>query len=293
MIQEIHERALKVAARFKRAEADLISILQEVEASRVYVELEFASLFQYCVKALGLSEPVTSNFVTVSRKAAKIPGLQSAIQNGLLTVSIARKITPVLTLENQEEWVEKAQILSCRKLEEAVARVLPREATPERMKVVSEDRVEVKLGISKAAQEKLKRIQDLESQRTARPASLEDTLEALLEVYLEAKDPVRRAARVMKRKNAAPAPVTGHVEPKEPENQEPIPAVVKHQVSLRDGGQCVHRNDQGERCLSRRWIHLHHIRPRSQGGPNSVENLVTLCSVHHGIEHDPWLNHKQ
>ena len=53
------------------------------------------------------------------------------------------------------------------------------------MKVVSEDRVEVRLGISKAAQEKFRRSQDLESQRTARPASLEDTLEALLEVYLK------------------------------------------------------------------------------------------------------------
>src|ERR1700733_9773455 len=102
MIQEIHERALKAAGRFKRAEADLISVLQEVEASRVFVELKFTSLFQYCVEALGLSEDVTANFVTVSRKASKVPMLQSAIQEGLLTVSKARKITPVLTLQNQE-----------------------------------------------------------------------------------------------------------------------------------------------------------------------------------------------
>jgi hypothetical protein len=289
MIQDIHQRALKVAERFKQAEADLISILQEVEASRAFVELGFTSLFKYCVKALGLSEHVTSNFVTVSRKASEIPVLQSAIQNGCLTVSVARKITPVLTLENQEEWVSKAQTLSCRKLEEAVAQAAPREAAPERMKVVSEDRVEVRLGISKAAQEKWRRIQDLESQRTARPASLEDTLETLLEVYLETKDPVRRATRVMKRKNAAPASVTCHViQQKWSENQKPVPAAVKHQVMLRDEGQCAHLNLQGERCENRRWIDIHHVRPRSLGGPNTLENLITLCSAHHKTEHHMW-----
>ena len=282
-MNEIHKKALEVAKRFKRAKADLISVLQEVEQARVFVKLGFTSLFSYCVEALGLSESVSANFITVARKAREAPVLQSAIESGTLSVSKARKITPVLTLANQEEWVEKAKSLTTRKLEEEVARMVPREATPERIKFISEDRVELRLGLSKAAKEKLKRVQDLESQRTARPVSLEETLEALLNVYLEAKDPLKRAERVMKRK--AIERVTGHAENHSSESRKAIPAIMRHQVLLRDGGRCANLNERGVRCENRRWIDIHHIRPRSMGGTNAVENLITLCSAHHGMEH--------
>lgn len=201
-IQEIHEKALKVALQFKQAEADLISILQEVDDMRVFQKMGYPSLFQYCVDSLRLSESVTSNFVTVSRKANEVPVLQAAIQSGALSVSKARKITPVLTLKNQDEWVSKACSLSTRKLEEEVAKFDPKEATPERMRFVSEDRVDLRFGISKKTQEKLRHAQDLESQRRMRAASLEETLEMLLEVYLEVKDPVRRATRILARIDA-------------------------------------------------------------------------------------------
>jgi len=289
----IHQKALAVAARFKRAEADLISVLQEVQAARVYVKLGYTSLFNYCVQALGLSESVAANFITVARKAHEIPVLQSAIQSGLLSVSKARKITPVLTLANQEEWVAKAQRLPSRELEAAVARIAPREATPERMRFITEERLELRLGISKSLQEKLKRVRDLESQRKGRTVSLEETLEATIEVYLESKDPIKRAERVMKRlaqkkatmtrKNDAPACVT--VTHEGLENLDPIPAIRRHQVRLRDGGRCAHVNERGERCENRRWLDIHHIRPRSMGGGNSLENLTTLCSAHHQMEH--------
>ena len=57
-MNEIHKRALEVAARFKQAKADLISVLQEVDACRVFLELGYTSLFNYCIQALGLSESV-------------------------------------------------------------------------------------------------------------------------------------------------------------------------------------------------------------------------------------------
>ena len=290
-MNEIHKKALEVARRFKRAEADLISVLQEVESARVFVKLGFTSLFTYCVQALGLSESVAANFIVVARKAREVPVLQAAIESGILSVSKARKITPVLTFANQEEWIEKAKLLPTRKLEEEVARVAPKEATPERIKFVSEDRVELRLGLSKATKEKLKRVQDLESRRTARSVSIEETLEAMLDVYLQSKDPIKRAERVLKRKtnpieNNAPACVTGQVERREAGKRKPIPAVIRHQALLRDEGRCVHLDEQGERCENRRWVDLHHILPRSLGGADTVENLAALCSAHHRMEHE-------
>ena len=188
--------------------------------------------------------------------------LQSAINNGTLPVSKARKITAVLTLENQNEWIEKAQALPTRRLEQEVARVLPQEAVSERLKFVSAERLELRVGISKE-------------------------LQALVEVYLEVKDPVKRAERIMNRKSGTPkndadSCVTGHVDGA---NREPIPASVRHQVQFRDGGKCAHVNARGERCENRRWLDVHHIQPRSMGGDNRLENLQLLCSAHHRSEH--------
>ena len=37
-----------------------------------------------------------------------------------------------------------------------------------------------------------------------------------------------------------------------------------------------------------RWLHVHHIRMRVQGGTNDMANLVTLCKHHHSVIH-PWM----
>lgn len=90
--KEIHERALLAAREFKRGEAHLILILQEVEESKLFLDLGLTSLFQYAVGALGLSEDTAYNFITVSRKSKQMPILQEAILQGSVSVSKARKV---------------------------------------------------------------------------------------------------------------------------------------------------------------------------------------------------------
>ncbi|MCB0391782.1 MAG: HNH endonuclease, partial [Bdellovibrionales bacterium] len=64
-----------------------------------------------------------------------------------------------------------------------------------------------------------------------------------------------------------------------------IPAEIAHKVHLRDQGQCRHHYPSGERCNTKRWLHLHHKQPVSQGGEHSVENLISLCPAHHELAH--------
>jgi 5-methylcytosine-specific restriction endonuclease McrA len=280
--QEIHQKAVEAARRFKKAEADLISVLQEVESSKTFVKLGYTSLFQYVVHSLQLSESVASNFITVSRKAKEFPALQAAIDDGKITVSKARKVTAVLTPENQEEWMDKAIELPQRKLEEQVAIVAPETKVQNGVKAIAEDLSQLKVGISKKLEEKLRRVQDLESQRTRRAVKLSETLEALVDLYLEKKDPVKKAERVLKRD--ADACVARHANQADQSDTGPIPAKTEHQVNLRDGGRCAHFED-GKRCENRRWLEIHHIVPREHGGTNVLENLITLCSAHHRMEH--------
>ena len=55
-------------------------------------------------------------------------------------------------------------------------------------------------------------------------------------------------------------------QPKLPVKRKPISAKVRHQVHLRDGGRCTHRDPQGQRCSSRRYLEIHHKTEVAMGG---------------------------
>jgi HNH endonuclease/Holliday junction resolvase RuvA-like protein len=38
-------------------------------------------------------------------------------------------------------------------------------------------------------------------------------------------------------------------------------------------------------CKNTRFVDVHHLQPRSEGGNNSFENLITLCTAHHRASH--------
>jgi 5-methylcytosine-specific restriction endonuclease McrA len=66
--------------------------------------------------------------------------------------------------------------------------------------------------------------------------------------------------------------------PKQKKNKEPHMSV-RDAVKKRDHGMC--------QMCGREATSLHHIRFRSQGGKNHIENLVSLCSEHHTGQFGP------
>ena len=59
----------------------------------------------------------------------------------------------------------------------------------------------------------------------------------------------------------------------------------RDEVLLRDQGQCTYIHVNGKRCKTKRWLHIHHIIPKSQGGLDHIDNLRTLCALHHDYLH--------
>ena len=369
-IQKIHERALQVSSTHRKSEVELISLLQEMDNCRGYLHFDANSLFDYAHRILQLSEATSSNLINVARKSVEVPALKEAIETGVLSVSKARKIVTVLTHENQKDWIALASQNTTREIERAVAKENPELAVRESARFVSEDRLELKLGCSEVNYKNLKRVSDLESQRTSKAVNHESAIAAALEAYLEKYDPIRVAERSAKRNQRAssgagegpdastksalaesvsgsgmsvgselelvvgatsapvvvsylvvdslpssPSPqsdaqrVTGHtrvssrnrVEPVSSTNRSSAPAAGKHstskgtrpslpralvhQIHLRDGGQCTYQSSQGMRCTNRRWLEFHHVIPRELGGTDNLENLTTLCSIHHNGIH--------
>ncbi len=202
IVDRIHARALGLATRYRQTEAELIDVFQQVEEHRVFLKRGHSSLFDYVTKELGLGENVAYTLIGVARKSREVPELKTEIAVGAITLSNARRIVPVLTAQNKEEWIEKAKVLSNRKLEKEIVRVYPKAGTPETTSYVAADRVKLSLGLSEREMLKLRRVQDLLSQSRRRAISLEETIEVLTAEYLGRHDPVAKAKRHVVKKGA-------------------------------------------------------------------------------------------
>ncbi len=58
---------------------------------------------------------------------------------------------------------------------------------------------------------------------------------------------------------------------------------IRKEVYKRDDYMCA-------LCGSNRQLQIHHVVKRSQGGTNSMHNLITLCSVCHANAHNNMMN---
>ncbi len=107
---------------------------------------------------------------------------------------------------------------------------------------------------------------------------LELIFEDALEALLDRKDPDRRL-RAKEEKRLE----TGGAAPPPPQDwsSRRIPQAVKDAVWRRDGGQCVYRTPEGERCAERGGLEFDHVVPFALGGPsNNPKNIRLLCRAH-------------
>lgn len=331
--QQIHRQAISLSKTFQSTQVQLIQVLQEIDQHKIFLKMGYTSLFAYALAELQLSESNCATFITVSRKAREVPLLQTEIGNGSLSVHKARRITPVLNKAISEvelkTWIDKAKNLSKRELEHEVAKVLPQSLTPETYRYVAEERLYLKLGVSKETMDRLLQIQDLLSSKRKEHMSLEKVLGEITGDYLNRHDPIEKAKsreeRIRKKeeRNRALAEIPrdegekhcgkvanmnkpsanlhgpGHViltdskqdakwswtEFTHEARREMIAQWRKNEVMRRDQSQCRFVHSNGQRCKNRRWLHIHHIQPKAQGGGNHVDNLITLCSAHHQFIH--------
>ncbi len=280
----LHERAVHAALCFKKSDAELLGILIEVDQAREYERQGYTSLFLYCTQCLKLSESHAQALSSVAKKSREVPELKAKIDEGEIHLSNARRIVSVINGENKEAWLSKASALSQRDLEREVVREKPLAASGnERIRPLSDALSELRVFLTPAQEEKLKRVKDVVAQKRQENLSLAGTLEAVFDDFIKRHDPVARAERsesaqaLCPGKVEAPAMVHG--------KRTARPAAVTHAVNLRDQGQCTQTLPNGKRCEQRRWVEQHHVIQVANGGMHAAGNLTTLCSAHHRARH--------
>jgi hypothetical protein len=257
----LHENALASAKRFLVAEIELLDAIMAVDKQCIYEKFGFPALTPYCIKILRLSEEVAVSFVRVARKCEQVSLLRKALEERSITLFKAKAIASLLTPDNAPHWIQRASELSKEKLEDEIRAAL------------GKGERKIKLRLSKEQFEKLERVRDLLS--TDQEASWEDAVGKTLEFWLDRHDPVRKAERkATKSDNDRPRG-------RSPIKKLRLPSSVRHQVNRRDKGQCQARHPDGTKCENKRWVHFHHIVPKCDGGSDTAENIITLCSSHH------------
>ena len=282
--QALHERAVRCAKSLLKHEAELIEIILEVDREKLFRLLGYNSLFDYVVKALHISPGSAYGFTAVAKKSVTVPELKQAIDQGELNVNTARKIVSVITAENSQDWIGKATKLSQRELEKEIVAENPKKhAVKEKITPVARNLSEFRCSMTDAQEKLIRRVQDLESQRTKKACSLQEALVAMTAAYLDRRDPVRKAARVLSARKkrtirtAASKPHHG--------KRKKMRAGLIHEVNLRDQGRCSEIDPSGKRCEQSRWIEMHHRIPVAEGGTDELQNLTSLCFHHHRALH--------
>lgn len=228
---------------------------------------------------LDLPTHTAYDFIDVVRTSKLIPELAEAVISGRTTITKARRVCSVITIQNKKEWIDLASQCSQKIVQRAVAIANPRSIVPESLNYVSSNVLELRLAVSEEWAILSKDVKDLMSQREKRSVSTEEALFILMKSYKQKSDPVKKAERAKMRRRRSQ-------EPNEtlPETRY-RPMSVEHEVVLRDQNQCVHIDRFGRRCTSKRWLEKHHVKEFSKGGEHTADNLETLCSAHHRIKH--------
>ena len=198
--QLLHQQALQKAKEYKKSEGALLEILMQIDKHKAYLKLGYPSLHVYCTKALNLTDAQAYTFCGVAKKSIEVPELKAAIDNGELHLTNARRVVPIINSENKSEWLMKATELTQKELEREIKVAFPESIKPESMRPVSEAHFEFKITISVELEKKLARVKDLLSQKKKRAVSYEEALLEISQEYIQRKDPVERAERVVRRR---------------------------------------------------------------------------------------------
>ncbi len=303
------------ASNERRATAQLVALLSEVDARRLYLGQGCSSLVTYCTQVLHLSEHAAYGRIEAARAGRRFPLVLERLVSGELTLTAVGLLRPHLTTENHGELLDAARYKPRREIEELVARLAPRPPVPSSVRklpvrAVSPPTTTSALLLSAApspraespAVQPLARatravVQPLAPERYKLQLTITaDTRKKLRELQdlLRHQIPdgdlavifdcavTALLAEVQRRKLAATRcdrPDRRRLLP----GSRHVPASVKREVWARDGGRCAFVGEQG-RCTETGFLEFHHQEPFARGGPTTAGNLELRCRSHNGYE---------
>jgi 5-methylcytosine-specific restriction endonuclease McrA len=294
----------------------------EVMRRRLFRDLGHSSINQYAIQGLGFSKSRTDDFIRLARQLENLPAVREAVASGELGYTKAREIVSVATPETQDTWLKVAkgtrkELVNEVKKAKRAAKVDPGqgELLPSSPPVVAPRELPVRFQMNLTPEQEarrsalVERLHKLGGVPTDRAELMLEALAALLETKeLQGQKcprghfPSRPPVQIHVHENAETGRMTVQTDAGERElsraesermrcdaavcehggrNTTTIPPRVRRKVLARDKHRC-----RAPGCGRTRFLEVHHIKPRQNGGGNQPDNLVTLCAACHRLWHE-------
>lgn len=281
------ERRLQELADAERAaQAEQLVLLAQFDLRGLPEAAGRSSLYDYCVKTLGLSEGAAYERARAAKAAARWPQVASEFRERRLSLAAIAVLAPLLNDDTAPELLAEARGLGRREAEELAASLLPRPDTAdavapagprrdrerERVTALSAERVQFSFTGSTELRRDVERARELLWHKDP-SGRLEAVFGAMADYYLDREDPDRRLglAAAAPRAPARPAPGPSRL----------VPEAVKDEVWRRDGGRCAFVSPTGVRCDARAGLEFDHVVPWVFGGrSDTAHNIRLLCRSH-------------
>jgi hypothetical protein len=277
--------------------AAMIVYLIAIEERRLHLEEACSSMFDYCVKRLGLSESTAFRRLAAARLVQRFPKLLDEIAYGRIHLCSLVRLRDLFTESNVDELLAAAAGKTKREVEELVARLAPkpdvapsirklpeqrtlppaaatagpmhppRQQKRPQVEPLSPARYRVELTVDKATRDRLEYARSLMRHRNP-SGDLEVIVAQALEALIEKLEKEKHG------KTERPRASRGSADPGH------VTQAARREVVARDGAQCSFVSAEGERCDSSDFLEIDHREPRALGGTGDPSNLRVLCRAH-------------
>ncbi|MBK9294799.1 MAG: HNH endonuclease [Oligoflexia bacterium] len=177
----------------------VLDYLSEVQSRKLYLEMGYPSLFEFCVKELNYSESSAQRRISAMGLIKDIPEVKTKIESGHLNLTTLAQAAMFIgqekrvnqksyNINQKRELLEKLENKSKRECERELIKISPLATIPQdRERIITEEKIEVRFVITKELKEKLERVKALISHKKANP-SYEELLLELAEIALKKLD---------------------------------------------------------------------------------------------------------
>ncbi len=268
---------------------EIIHHLQEIQRRRLFSDLGYRSLWDYCMKALGYSESQVKRTTDAMKLIQEIPEVEAIIEKGELSLSNVvaaqvhfrseEKAGVPLSVEDKLEVIESLKNKSTREGEKILLEKSSTEPSPvkEGIRQVTAKIAEVKFGADEKLLEMMETVKGRLAHKHPR-LNTKELMDIVFAMAVETLDPVRNVKTEKKKENKTEATE------KALKNSPPAPAVKKQAVGRRKYISIKAKREVWEdskskcaRCGSSYALEVDHIAPVSLGGDSTHQNLRLLC----------------
>ena len=305
-----HDELLRIAEECAGLDLDEGRWLLAALRLGTHVRLGYGQFSEYAERLFGYGPRLTQEKLRVAEALEELPEMAEALRAGQTCWSAVRELTRVATPATERKWLDVARGRTVREIERLVSGRRPGDRPSDpgdprlkrhvlRLEVSGETLACFREAMAKIRRDAGEPLDDdaavlllarhvlggpVDERRASYQIALTvceqcgsgrqhgsgELVEVAPEVVETAECDAQRIGNVhVGRKDAAAVRAT-----------QDVPPAVRRAVLHREGGRCVFPG-----CRSARFLDVHHIDARAEGGRHELDNLITTCGAHHRAIH--------